>query len=121
MGKQTPILRMLLLMASTLRFLTSGPPINQPRAQEQRINSTIATIPLVPINLIAGVLYLPAITAAMMKITMDTLPNHKPRLGACWEISLCKPRRHDNEEKQHQDQPSDRQLSRSLAVKEPKN
>src|SRR5262247_3341229 len=56
------------------------------------INSTMASIPFVPINLIAGVLYLPAMTAAMMKITMDSLPNHKPSFGACWGIRLCKAR-----------------------------
>src|SRR5215467_10171116 len=75
-----------------LAFLISGPPINQPTTQEPMINSIMASIPFVPINLIAGVLYLPAMTAAMMKITMDSLPNHKPSLGACWGIRLCKAR-----------------------------
>jgi hypothetical protein len=66
--------------------------MSQPTPQAQRIKSTIASIPFVPINLIAGDLYLPAISAAMIKITMDSLPNHKPSLGACSGMSLCKPR-----------------------------
>ena len=75
-GQATPTLRMLLLMANTLRFLTSSPPISQPTTHAPRIRER-SRDPVRTINLIAGVLYLPAVTAAMMKITMDSLPNHK--------------------------------------------
>jgi hypothetical protein len=58
----------------------------------------------------------------MMKITMDSLTTS--RAGRVLGDESAGPpnkRRHDNEEKQHQDQPSERQFSRSLSVKEQKN
>src|SRR5689334_13580085 len=87
MGRQTPTLRMLLLIANTLRFRTSGPPNNQPTTHEATISTTMAPIPYVPINLIADDLYLPASSAAIMKTTIDNLPNHKPSFADCLGIS----------------------------------